>query len=1415
MERKTHDKGAVTTLDRPKATVPGNGNAVGNGENADLSVLLAALQTMRDGDFSVRLPVGWTGLAGKIADTFNDIVAANQHMAKEVKRVGQVVGKEGRTRERTRFHQSRGAWGEIESSVNALVDDLLRPTTEVTRAIAAVAQGNLTQTVQLDVDGRPLQGEFLRSATIVNTMIQQLGVFTAEVTRVAREVGTDGKLGGQAKVPGVAGTWKDLTDSVNSMASNLTGQVRNIAEVATAVASGDLSRKITVDVRGEILQLKEAINTMVDQLRSFASEVTRVAREVGTDGKLGGQAVVPGVAGTWKDLTDSVNAMAGNLTAQVRNIAEVTTAVARGDLSRKITVDVKGEILELKDTINTMVDQLNGFAGEVTRVAREVGTEGKLGGQAQVPGVGGTWKDLTDNVNFMASNLTGQVRNIAEVATAIASGDLSRKITVDVRGEILQLKETLNTMVDQLNRFAGEVTRVAREVGTEGRLGGQANVPGVAGTWKDLTDSVNSMAGNLTGQVRNIAEVTTAVARGDLSRKITVDVKGEILELKNTINTMVDQLNAFAGEVTRVAREVGTEGKLGGQAQVPGVAGTWKDLTDNVNFMASNLTGQVRNIAEVATAVARGDLSRKITVDVKGEILELKDTINTMVDQLRSFASEVTRVAREVGTDGKLGGQAVVPGVAGTWKDLTDSVNSMASNLTGQVRNIAEVSTAIARGDLSKKITVNVSGEILLLKETINTTVDQLNAFAGEVTRVAREVGSEGRLGGQANVPGVAGTWKDLTDSVNSMAGNLTGQVRNIAEVTTAVARGDLSRKITVDVKGEILELKNTINTMVDQLNAFAAEVTRVAREVGTEGKLGGQAQVPGVAGTWKDLTDNVNVMAANLTEQVRGIVKVVTAVADGVLTQKLTVNAKGEVAALAETINNMTNTLATFADQVTTVAREVGVEGRLGGQANVPGAAGTWKDLTGNVNLLADNLTNQVRAIAEVATAVTKGDLTRSIQVEARGEVAELKDNINTMIDNLRLTTDRNKEQDWLKTNLARFTGMLQGQRELSTVGRMLLSELVPLVGAQQGVIYQMQTEDSGSLSLLSAFADDGQDGHLRHLKPGEGLVGQCANEKRRMLIDDLPSDVVPIRSGLFKATPKSVIVLPILFEDRVKAVIELASLSIFTASHLAFLEQLTASIGIVLNSIEATMQTEGLLKQSQQLATELQTQQKELQQTNEQLAQKAQQLAEQNVEVERKNEEIEQARRALEEKAKELALTSKYKSEFLANMSHELRTPLNSILVLGQQLSDNPDGNLTARQVEFARTIHGAGTDLLNLISDILDLSKIESGTVSVEAEEVPFTNLLEMVARPFRHEAENRHLVFEVQRDPLLPQSLVTDSKRLQQVLKNLLSNAFKFTEQGGVRLSVSLAASGWSEEHPILGSAASVVAFEVSD
>ncbi len=1385
-------------------------NAMASNLTAQVRNIAGVTTAVARGDLSRKITVDVKGEILELKETIYSMVDRLNAFASEVSRVAREVGTEGKLGGQAFVPGVAGTWKELTDNTNLMAANLTGQVRNIAEVTTAVAKGDLSRKITVDV-----KGEILELKNTINTMVDQLNGFASEVTRVAREVGTEGKLGGQATVPGVAGTWKDLTDNVNSMANNLTTQVRNIADVTTAVALGDLSRKITVDVRGEILELKNTINTMVDQLNGFASEVSRVAREVGTEGKLGGQAQVSGVAGTWKDLTDNVNSMANNLTTQVRNIADVTTAVAKGDLSRKITVDVRGEILELKNTINTMVDQLNAFASEVSRVAREVGTEGKLGGQAQVSGVAGTWKDLTDNVNLMAANLTGQVRNIAEVATAVARGDLSRKITADVKGEILELKNTINTMVDQLNGFAAEVTRVAREVGTEGELGGQAVVPGVGGTWKDLTDSVNAMATNLTAQVRNIADVTTAVAKGDLSRKITVDVRGEILALKNTINTMVDQLNTFASEVSRVAREVGTEGKLGGQAQVQGVAGTWEDLTDNVNSMANNLTTQVRNIADVTTAVAKGDLSRKITVDVRGEILELKNTINTMVDQLNGFASEVTRVAREVGTEGKLGGQATVPGVAGTWKDLTDNVNSMANNLTTQVRNIAEVTIAVANGDLSRKITVDVRGEILQLKETINTMVEQLRSFASEVTRVAREVGTEGRLGVQAVVPGVAGTWKDLTDSVNAMGANLTAQVRNIAEVTTAVARGDLSRKITVDVKGEILELKNTINTMVDQLNGFAAEVTRVAREVGTEGKLGGQALVPGVAGTWKDLTDSVNVMAANLTDQVSGIVRVVTSVANGNLRQKLTVEAKGEVAALADTINNMTDTLATFAEQVTNVAREVGVEGRLGGQAHVPGAAGTWKDLTGNVNLLAANLTTQVRAIAEVATAVTKGDLTRSIQVDARGEVAELKDNINTMIFNLRGTTETNQEQDWLKTNLAKFTRMLQGERDLFTVGKMLLSELAPLVNAQQGTIYQMDATDESRpvLRLLAAYAQ--RPDLPQVIAAGVGLVGQCAVEKQRILLSDVPRDYTRVNSSLGDATPATVVVLPVLFEGHAKAVIELASMHPFSVTHIAFLEQLTQSIGVVLNTIEATMRTEGLLQQSQQLTAELQTQKRELQQTNEELAQKARQLAEQNAEVERKNKLVEQARVALEEQASELALTSKYKSEFLANMSHELRTPLNSILVLGQQLAENGAGNLTAKQVEFARNIHSSGSDLLNLISDILDLSKIESGTVTVDAVEISFASLHDSVERNFRHIAESKELPFRVDFSPELPKMITTDPKRLQQILKNLLSNAFKFTAHGHVAVKVTRAAEGWTPGHAVLSRVPEVVSFAITD
>ncbi|MEV1289470.1 HAMP domain-containing protein [Micromonospora sp. NPDC049679] len=1102
----------------------------------------------------------------------------------------------------------------------------------------------------------------------------------------------------------------------------------------------------------------------------------------------------------------------------LRQLLAGLTAVRDGDFGTRLPEDADGLLGEIATVFNGMVDQLSLFTSEVTRVAREVGTEGQLGGQAEVPGVSGTWKDLTDSVNAMAGNLTDQVRDIAEVATAVARGDLSQKITVDVRGEILELKITINTMVDELSSFADEVTRVAREVGSEGRLGGQAEVPGVAGTWRDLTDSVNFMAGNLTSQVRNIAQVTTAVARGDLSQKITVDARGEILELKSTINTMVDQLSSFADEVTRVAREVGTDGRLGGQAQVSGVAGTWRDLTDSVNSMAGNLTDQVRSIAQVATAVARGDLSQKITVTAHGEILELKNTINTMVDQLSSFADEVTRVAREVGTEGRLGGQADVKGVSGTWKDLTESVNVMADNLTAQVRSIAEVTTAVAKGDLTQKIRVDARGEILALKETINTMVDQLSAFADEVTRVAREVGTEGRLGGQARVLNVGGTWKDLTDNVDEMANNLTNQVRSIALVATAVAQGDLSRKITVEAKGEVAVLAQTINTMVDTLGAFADEVTRVAREVGTEGRLGGQARVPNVAGTWKDLTDNVNSMANNLTGQVRNIAQVTTAVAQGDLTKKIDVDARGEILELKTTINTMVDQLSSFAAEVTRVAREVGSEGRLGGQAEVEGVSGTWKRLTENVNELAGNLTRQVRAIAEVTSAVATGDLTRSITVDAPGEVGELKDNINSMVESLRETTRTNQEQDWLKTNLARIAGLMQGHRDLDVVAGLVMNELAPLVSAQLGTF--LLVDETAGGTVLRVVGGYGHDASGRRYALGESLVGQAAVSKRAIVVDAVPADYVTVSSSLGAAAPLHLVVLPILFEDQVLGVIELASMSRFTEVQRDFLDQLTETIGVNVNTIVANARTDVLLTESQRLAAELQARSEELQarseelqRSNAELEDKAALLARQNHDIETKNSEIEHARQELETRAQQLALASKYKSEFLANMSHELRTPLNSLLILAQLLAQNPGRNLTGKQVEYATVIHSAGTDLLQLINDILDLSKVEAGKMDINPETFELATLRDYVDATFRPLTTPRGLELEIATGPDVPTVLHTDEQRLRQVLRNLVSNAVKFTEKGRVELRIERAQA--AELPDTFDPSDTVIAFRVTD
>nr|WP_240157830.1 HAMP domain-containing protein [Pseudonocardia broussonetiae] len=1159
-------------------------------------------------------------------------------------------------------------------------------------------------------------------------------------------------------------------------------------------------------------------------------DLLRISRVVGREGRTSDRLDEESYDGDWATGVHAVNALIDDLAAPTAEIARVIEAVADGDLSQHMALEIesrplRGDFRRIGRTVNTMVDQLSSFADEVTRVAREVGTDGRLGGQADVRGVAGTWRALTDSVNTMASNLTNQVRSISSAATAIAQGDLSRTITVAARGEVAELAETINSLTGTLALFADEVTRMAREVGTEGKLGGQAEVAGVAGTWKNLTDAVNLMATNLTDQVRGIAQVATAVAQGDLSQKITVDARGEILELKTTVNLMVDQLSSFAAEVTRVAREVGTEGKLGGQAAVPNVSGTWRDLTENVNQLASNLTGQVRNIAQVTTAVARGDLSQKITVDARGEILELKSTVNTMVDQLSSFAAEVTRVAREVGTEGRLGGQAEVEDVAGTWRDLTDNVNYMASNLTGQVRNIAQVTTAVAGGDLSQKITVDARGEILELKSTVNTMVDQLSSFADEVTRVAREVGTEGKLGGQAEVKGVAGTWRDLTENVNELASNLTRQVRNIAQVTTAVAQGDLSQKITVDARGEILELKSTVNTMVDQLSSFADEVTRVAREVGIEGKLGGQAEVEDVAGTWRDLTENVNELASNLTGQVRNIAQVTTAVARGDLSQKITVDARGEILELKSTVNTMVDQLQGFADEVTRVAREVGTEGKLGGQAQVRGVSGTWRDLTENVNQLASTLTTQLRAISAVSTAVASGDLTQQIRVAALGEVAELKDTINTMIGALRETTTKNAEQGWLDSNLARIGGLLQGQRDLGAVCQMIMNEVAPLVGAQVGAFFLAPGRSERGIDadpagpdlrwiLTGGYAMAVDDPPVA-VRSGQGLVGQAAATGETILLTDVPDGYLPISSGTGSAAPRAVVVLPVPFEGESLGVIEFGSVRPFSPLHLAFLERLVATIGVALATIQANRRTEELLAQSQGLATELQDQSAELQRANAELEEKAEQLSEQNRNVEIKNMEIDAARRGVEEKAQQLALANQFKSEFLANMSHELRTPLNSLLLLSRLLADNADDNLTARQIEFASTIHGAGSDLLLLIDDILDLSKIEAGRVDVHSTVVDLAEVRDYVTHAFGPQAEEKGLELRVQGDVELPATITTDAQRLQQILRNLLANAVKFTDKGSVTLTMRLAPSGTLYGVPALDAARQVVAFSVRD
>ncbi|KAG0829421.1 hypothetical protein G6F19_007744 [Rhizopus arrhizus] len=1204
------------------------------------------------GDLSKTMTVPARGETLLLKNTFNTMVNHLNLFASEVTRVAHEVGTEGKLGAQAKVAGVNGIWKELTDNVNTMANNLTNQVRDIAHVSKAVARGDLTKKVKVEVEG-----EMLDLKNTINTMVDQLSIFATEVTRVSLEVGTEGKLGGQAVVKDVGGTWKDLTDNVNMMALKITSQVRDIAAVAKAVAEGDLSKKVTANAQGEILELKNTMNQMVDQLTNFSAEVRRVSLEVGVEGKLGGQAVVKDVGGAWKNLTDNVNTMAANLTTQVRSIAEVTKAVALGDLSKKIDVETRGEILDLKNTVNNMVSQLRVFAAEVTRVAKEVGTEGKLGGQASVPSVDGTWKDLTDNVNTMASNLTTQVRSIKVVTQAVALGDLSKKIEVESGGEILELKNIVNSMVDQLRVFASEVTRVAREVGTDGKLGGEAFVPNVSGTWKGLTDNVNTMAANLTTQVRSIAEVTKAVAKGDLSKKIHVETQGEILDLKNTVNSMVDQLNVFASEVTRVAKEVGTEGKLGGQALVPNVGGTWKGLTINVNQMAANLTDQVRSIAEVTKSVALGDLSKKIEVESDGEILELKNVVNNMVDQLRVFASEVTRVSKEVGTEGKLGGQANVPNVAGTWKDLTDNVNMMAANLTSQVRSIAEVTKAVALGDLSKKIEVESDGEILELKNVVNSMVDQLNVFASEVTRVAKEVGTEGKLGGQALVPNVGGTWKGLTINVNQMAANLTDQVRSIAEVTKSVALGDLSKKIEVESDGEILELKNVVNAMVDQLRVFASEVTRVAKEVGTEGKLGGQAVVKDVAGTWNELTKNVNIMAANLTTQVRSIAEVTKAVARGDLSKKIDVETRGEILDLKNTVNNMVDQLRVFASEVTRVAREVGTEGKLGGQATIVGVDGTWKDLTENVNLMASNLTDQLRSIAAVCKAVAQGDLSKKIEVEVHGEIAELKTTINTMVDQL-------------SSFASEVTRVCM---EVGTEGKLgVQAQVDDIQGLWRDITSNVNTMASNLTTQVRAFAQ----------------ISAAATE------NDFSRLITVEASGE--------------------------------------MDSLKTKINQMVNSLRDAIQKNRLAREAAELA-------------------------------------------------------NRSKSEFLANMSHEIRTPMNGIIGM---TSLTLETELNRQQRENLTIVSSLANSLLSIIDDILDISKIEAGRMTVETIPFSLRSAIFSVLKTLTVKANQKKLNLVYSVDSAIPDQLIGDPLRLRQVITNLIGNAVKFTTKGEVSLDACI-------------------------
>ncbi|MHA6803444.1 HAMP domain-containing protein [Salinifilum ghardaiensis] len=1021
------------------------------------------------------------------------------------------------------------------------------------------------------------------------------------------------------------------------------------------------------------------------------------------------------------------------------------------------------------------------------------------------------------------------MRRVLGGLTDLRDGNFRRRLAISGDGLPAELATAFNALAERNQHLVGELHRVS-EAAADGRwpvapVGFTA--PADSG-WSVAAQSINGLLHSTLAPLEELHRVLTAMTRGDFTQRMPrragdVGLPGEFGQLGAEVNALLDQLSLLSREMTRVAVETGHHGRLGGRLQTSGLAGSWREMAESVDELVATVTLQVREATEVVRTAGTGDLGRRMTTAADGEFAELRHQVNTTVDRLSSVHGEIVRVAREISVEGQLGGQVDIAAEPGAWHDLAEAVNGMSRNLAQHVRGLSEVADRVAGGDLGGRVPVDARGEVLVLQNTVNGMIDQLAAFTDEMDRLARELGVQGKLGGQVRVHGLSGAWRDLADDVNTMADNLTAQLRSIGGVATAVGGGDLSKKSTVTARGEVGSLVETINDMVDTLSVFAEQVTQVAREVGTEGKLGGQARVPNVAGTWKDLTDNVNIMARNLTNQVRNISQVTTAVARGDLSRRIDVDASGEILELKTTINTMVGQLSAFAAEVTRVAREVGTEGKLGGQAEVADVSGTWRRLTESVNSLAGNLTSQVRAIAGVATAVTNGDLTQRITVQASGEVAVLKDNINAMIDNLRESTRVNREQDWLKSNFARLSALMKGQQDVRTLARLLLGELAWLLDAPCGVFYLGETDQhDGSPSWREIASHGTTEGRPdRRFRAGESLVGQAAADNRTIVVTGAPGEYPRVSSGLGGAEATHLVVVPVPFEQQVLGVVELAAFHPFGPLQLDLLEQLKETIGVDVNTIVVNSRTESLLAESQHLAAELsqqseqlQRQQSELRRSNAELEEKAALLASRNADIELKNREIESARQELEERARQLSEASAYKSEFLANMSHELRTPLNSVLLLAKLLADDSEGTLTGEQVELASTIHQAGSELLALINDVLDLSKVEAGRMRLLIEDVAVADLAPHLESLYRPLAEEQGLHFDLLVDADLPGTIRTDHSRLEQILRNLLSNAIKFTEEGSVELRMrraELAEVGGTA----LTAAAEPVAFSVRD